>query len=311
MDNIYIKYLIIIIAVLMVVCILIVVHDMNCVKVRKYVIPVAGLEKTWHFVFLSDLHNMSFGKNNSRLAARIKKLKPDAVLSGGDLYNSKPGAGYNNAVELIKKLCENFPVYMTNGNHETKTKLYPKDFDHQYEKYTEELKAAGAVYLVNDYIDIEDTNIRLTAYELDHGYFRHFIRKRLDTVQIENVVGRAAEGKINVLMAHHPIYLKNYAEWGASVVLSGHIHGGIVRIPWIYSRKKAERGEEKSGTGIRMRGIIAPMIWLFPIFDGGLFKRGNTTMILSRGLGTHSIPVRFFNPCELVEVVMEPVKQAH
>ena len=64
-------------------------------------------------------------------------------------------------------------------------------------------------------------------------------------------------------------------------MLSGHVHGGIIRLPFL-------------------GGVISPALILFPKYDGGKYDIADKTLILSRGLGTHSIPVRMFNPGEMV-----------
>ena len=82
-------------------------------------------------------------------------------------------------------------------------------------------------------------------------------------------------------MAHNPDYFEEYAAWGADLVLSGHVHGGMMRLPIL-------------------GGVVSPAFKLFPKYDGGLFQQGKSTMILSRGLGMHTIPIRIFNPGELI-----------
>ena len=71
------------------------------------------------------------------------------------------------------------------------------------------------------------------------------------------------------------------------LVLSGHVHGGIMRLPFL-------------------GGVISPTLRLFPRYDGGLFREDGSTMILGRGLGSHTIPIRIFNPGELIVVDLEP-----
>ena len=84
------------------------------------------------------------------------------------------------------------------------------------------------------------------------------------------------------------MYFDYYAKWGADLVLSGHVHGGLLRLPII-------------------GGVISPQIKLFPKYTGGLYKLNKAVMIVSRGLGTHTIRFRFFNPPELV--VVHPVNR--
>ena len=73
------------------------------------------------------------------------------------------------------------------------------------------------------------------------------------------------------------------------MVLSGHVHGGIMRLPLL-------------------GGVIAPSYRLFPKYDGGIFRHGKSWMLLGRGLGSHTLPFRFFNPAELHEVILKPIE---
>lgn len=99
---------------------------------------------------------------------------------------------------------------------------------------------------------------------------------------IESLIGEKTN-IYTILVAHNPEYFDDYAEWGANLVLSGHIHGGMVRLPYL-------------------GGVISPKVRLFPEYDAGLFEKNGSYMILSRGLGMHTIPVRINNRAELVEV---------
>ncbi len=97
---------------------------------------------------------------------------------------------------------------------------------------------------------------------------------------MEQYLGAAGKDCFNILLAHNPEYFKEYQEWGADLVMSGHVHGGIARLPLL-------------------GGVIAPSLQLFPAYDAGLFQRGKSHMVLTRGLGTHHIRLRFFNIPEI------------
>ena len=97
---------------------------------------------------------------------------------------------------------------------------------------------------------------------------------------MKEILGEADEDYFNILLAHNPQYFKEYAGWGADLTLAGHIHGGLVRLPLL-------------------GGVVSPMVSFFPKYDGGTFFENGKEMILSRGLGTHTIPIRMFNPGEL------------
>ena len=83
------------------------------------------------------------------------------------------------------------------------------------------------------------------------------------------------------MIAHNPIFANSYLDWGADLVLSGHLHGGVVRLP---------------GIG----GIITPDFTLFPKFSGELTKVNDASVVVSKGIGIHTIKVRLFNPAEVV-----------
>ena len=104
---------------------------------------------------------------------------------------------------------------------------------------------------------------------------------------LTKILGEPRADACQILIAHNPLYFEEYAAWGADVVVSGHVHGGIMRLPLL-------------------GGVLSPNLSLFPKYDGGRFELGKSSLLLSRGLGTHTVPLRIFNPGELV--VVEIVK---
>ena len=106
---------------------------------------------------------------------------------------------------------------------------------------------------------------------------------RYPSVKSRERIGEAPPDGFTILLPHHPDYIGEYAAWGADLVLAGHLHGGQMRLP---------------GIG----GLIAPGFKLFPPYTKGRYALGKTEMIVSPGLGTHTIPFRVFNPRELVIV---------
>ena len=101
---------------------------------------------------------------------------------------------------------------------------------------------------------------------------------------MRSILGRCDTETYTILLAHNPDYFPQYGAWGADLVCSGHVHGGVARVPFWG------------------KGMISPSLRLFPQYDGGVFSEGKSTMLLSRGLGMHTIPFRLFNPAELLLV---------
>ena len=255
-------------------------------KVKHYEIKSQKLnrvEEEIRIMFLSDLHGHEYGKDNEVLLEKIQENKPDLILCGGDMIVGKEGYDCAGVTVFIKKLRKIAPVYCANGNHEERVRLNPDKYGDIYKPYKEELVKNGIVYLENDACEIEVNGavLEITGMELPPECYGHTGLKKIKQEQITEKVGYADKEKYNILMAHHPAYMEHYKRWGADLTLSGHLHGGVVRIP---------------GLG----GVISPQMGLFPKYSGGHFKEDEMDIVVSRGLGTHTINIRLFNVAELI-----------
>ncbi len=264
----------------------VIIRDMNRFVVAPYEIRSRKIKKKYTFVMLSDLHNKSFGIRNDRLIKAVVDCHPDSIITAGDMYTSKKGTGFDNALALLEALSNRFPVYIANGNHESKTQIKPDDFDNMYGQFVDRLASLGLRPLVNERLALPEINIDLCGLQIGQEYFGHFTKKEMTETYMDKL-GKANRDCFQILIAHNPVYFKKYADWGADLVLSGHIHGGIVRLPWL-------------------GGVISPTATFFPKYDGGRFQEGTSTMILGRGLSTHTLPIRMWNPGEIVLVTLLP-----
>lgn len=265
----------------------VIIRDMNRFVIVPYEVRSGKIKEKYTFIMLSDLHNKSYGRGNEKLVRAIADCHPDSVMTAGDMYTSKEGTGFDNALALLEALSKQFPVYVANGNHEHKTSESRKAFGDMYERYMERLQACGVRTLVNEHLILPDKNIDLCGCQIGRKYFKHFTKREMPPEYMEHLVGKANRDRFQILLAHNPVYFEEYARWGADLVLSGHVHGGIVRLPFL-------------------GGVISPAFTLFPQYDGGRFERGDSTMLLGRGLGTHTLPVRMWNPGEIVLVTLLP-----
>lgn len=281
--------ILLLIGVILLFFILIMVIDGNRFVVRKYVIDTPKIGKDFRFVLLSDLHNKQYGRNNSKLIQKIKELNPDAVLVAGDMLTAKPLCGYQVPVALFNGLEGKYPVYYGIGNHEYRMKIYSETYGNAYEEYKKELQKTGVTVLENNSIDMPEFNICIQGVMIKRSYYKRFVKCKMDASYLNREIGKPDSNKMQIFLAHNPDYFKEYAEAGADIVLSGHVHGGVMRLPVL-------------------GGVISPKCTLFPKYDGGLFQHKDSTMILSRGLGMHTIPVRIFNPGELVFVHLKSCK---
>lgn len=261
--------------------------DCHRFVVREYTCRDRRLQKPLKLVQLSDLHNSTFGAHNEKLLRAIYRQEPDIIVVSGDMYTSLLGSDIIPAKELLLTLAKEFPIYYANGNHEQKTKDQPEEFGTLYEDYRNELEEAGVHFLSNESAYLPEYHLRMYGLEIDREYYRKFRTQILGMEKVREYLGTKEEASYGVLIAHNPDFFADYAAWGADLVLSGHVHGGLMRLPFL-------------------GGVIAPSMKLFPKYDGGRFEEGASVMILSRGLGSHTLPIRIFNPGELVVVKLTP-----
>lgn len=284
-----IKGAVIFIIIIFVLCLLISVIDCNRFVTVEYEIISDKLTRPCRLVLLSDLHNKSFGKDNEKLIEKIDGISPDGILVAGDMLTATKDKDFTQALSLMKRLAAKYKIYYGMGNHEYRLKLYPDQYGGMYEGYMRGLSDAGIIPLVNENTYLPEYNLSVCGAEIDRCYYKRLCKFPMDSGYLAKILGQPRTDTCQLLIAHNPAYFEEYAAWGADVVVSGHVHGGIMRLPLL-------------------GGVLSPGLTLFPKYDGGRFENGHSTMILSRGLGTHTIPLRIFNPGELIVIKLQPDK---
>lgn len=257
------------------------VYDSNRFVVRKHAVADARIKRDCRAVLLTDLHNKRYGRDNEALLAEIRRQQPDFVFIAGDVLTAKKNVDTEPALRLLEALAREYPIYYGNGNHEHRLKLYPEVYGDAAERYGAGLARIGVEPLVNRHAELPEYGISVYGAEIDKSFYRRFRLGDMGPEYLKGILGQAPADRYTVLLAHNPDYFPQYAAWGADMVLSGHVHGGVARVPFWG------------------RGVLSPAMRFFPRYDGGIFRRENAVMVLSRGLGTHTIPVRIFNPAEL------------
>lgn len=288
------KILIIMFAILLVAVLAEIYRELHSFQVTRYTVASDKLSegKRGRVIFLSDLHNHLYGEKNKNLLKSVENEKPDYILIGGDMLVGKNGYTYDVAEEFVKSLARICPVYYANGNHEQRMKEQPDKYEQSYEKYKESLTASGIHFLENESVSVhlDRGQVVISGLEIPKECYTHFRKTPMRGGAIEERIGGCSPDRYQILLAHNPSYMREYLEWGADLILSGHLHGGIVRIPGI-------------------AGILAPNFELFPKYSGDMYKEGKQTVIVSKGLGSHTIPVRFLNPAEIVVIDLEGTKK--
>ena len=278
----------------------VIVFDTSRFTVSSYEIESDKIRKDVRVVFLSDLHCKMYGEGGTFLLEKIRELSPQLILIGGDMITARPGKKTETVEKFLKELNKSFPMVYAFGNHELRLKLYPENYGDTWDRYTEALAESGITITENGVFSLEGTGINVISFSAERRFYKRMKETVMDSSYIEETVGRPDPSAYNILLAHNPVYSEVYAAYGADMTLCGHLHGGLVRIPVPGSREKREKGAHV------MRGVFSPKISLFPKYDGGKFDIDGHLVIVSRGLGTHSIPIRVFNPGELVVIDLKP-----
>lgn len=262
------------------ICLISCIIDTHRFVIREYTVTSPKVRKDIRFVLLADLHDKDYGDHNKKLIDAIDELHPDAILAAGDILNGLSGHKNDHAYELIRDLSERYPLYYGLGNHEYRLKIYPKTYGSMWDDYVSRLDQIGVHMMDNERTVLDDAGIDIAAVTVDRIYYRRFEQSRMTVDVMNDYVGHADTDRFQLLIAHNPEYFESYAGWGADLTVSGHVHGGIMRLPLI-------------------GGFISPRLFSFPKYSGGEYERDGHKMIVSCGLGTHTIHVRVFNPAEL------------
>lgn len=252
----------------------------NIPVVRKIRINNPEL-KGIRIVQLSDLHRKKFGSFNSSLVRKIKKLNPSLVMMTGDMV-SRQRTDIQPLEFLLSSCSRICPVYYALGNHEN-------DMDSRdFRQLVAVISKSGAVLLKNQSADIsvDGRMMHITGLCFQRENFRNaqggFTGLKPYLIGDMNEAVGYKGSEYTILLAHNPLYLDTYASWGAELVLSGHVHGGIVRLPFI-------------------GGLLSPERKFFPKYSAGIYKKDNTTMYVNCGLGKF----RMFNPPEITLIEFE------
>ena len=224
---------------------------------------------------VSDLHNAEFGAGNEKLLERLRRAEPDIIVITGDLVDSRR-TDISAAAAFAEAACDIAPVYYVTGNHEARL-----DFEEDIEPA---LSASGVRVLRNEAVYLERGGARIMLAGMDDP---GFTSGGTAAERARSELERLPETEIyTVLLAHRPELIETYADYGADLVLSGHAHGGQVRLPFA-------------------GGLFAPGQGLFPEYDAGLYEYGGTDLVVSRGLGNSLFPLRFNNRPELVVITLK------
>ncbi|MCD8021415.1 MAG: metallophosphoesterase [Lachnospiraceae bacterium] len=257
------------------------------ITTREYEVIIDDLNSSVRIVCIADLHGKQFGEGNIRLISKIEAQEPDAIFVVGDMID--PDATAEDAeqfIELVSVLQEIAPVFVSNGNHEQ-----------EYIETTGEdlfgrIAALGVTVVDDNFVDVElaGSTLRiggtldyLCGYGLEEG----------ETSPLLEMMDEFDDTDLpKILLAHMPFSAllgSGYTDWDIDLVVSGHTHGGLIRIPFV-------------------GGLYAPP-WeeWWPKYDMGCFElENNTKMVITSGLSGYKYIPRIFNLPEVCVIMLTP-----
>ncbi len=219
---------------------------------------------------LGDLHGTAFGEDNEALLSAVAEQEPEYIFLVGDLLDAfrETPAGY--AAETAAALAAIAPTYYVTGNHEWAIGGVPE--------LKETLEANGVTVLTNRHAALErcgDTVI-LAGIDDPNGYAD---QKSPEEVATEVYADRG--DPFWILLAHrNNLFESRYSLLGADLVVSGHGHGGLIRLPFT-------------------DGLISTDHTFFPSYTAGLYEKNGSALFVTRGLGNSGRTFRLFNRPEV------------
>lgn len=255
--------------------------------VRNYEETSPLLEGSVRLALLTDLHAGIYGNGQETLLRALRREEPDVILLAGDIADDEvPDDG---VWMLLSEIGSEYPCFYVSGNHEF--------WSGRAEELKQEIEAYGVTVLEGEGRMLEVNGTKLQIFGVDDpdrfGDGTHW----LNGVSAEWMSQLAAceasrvEGVYSVLMSHRPELVQEYEDSGFDLVVSGHAHGGQIRIPLL------------------LNGLFAPNQGWVPRYAGGRYALGDTAMIVSRGLCRNALP-RLFNRPELVIIEIGPSYQS-
>lgn len=258
-------------------------RDNTLIKVSKYEIKNDKIPKEFNkfkIVHLSDFHSYGFGKDNVKLLEKINDEHPNIIVMTGDMVN-KYDENFEKFLNLAEALSKKHNIYYIVGNHEVRLKENDLKF------IIQKLKEFGIKILSDDKITIMKKKDHINIYGIDIPLQYYKVINKHSNIEevINKILNKCNEKEYNILLAHNPLYFDTYAKNNVDLTLSGHVHGGMIKLPFIGA-------------------LLSPERKFFPKYSSGVYEVNNKKLIVSTGIG-HSKPgIRLFNMPEIVSITL-------
>lgn len=247
---------------------------------RTYTVVSPKLTAEVRLAVVTDFHSSD---NADDVVAMVASCAPDAVLLVGDMFDDDTqNRPTERTLLLMRQLSAQYPCYYVSGNHEAWT----GEMDALYQQ-TEE---AGVTVLRMSSGVLTVRGQRIALCGVPDPYEMVYSGAPDTEEQLRQALEDVDSADFTVLLAHRPELLAKYAQFPLDLVVSGHAHGGQVRIPGV------------------LNGLYAPNQGWFPKLAGGAYTQDGTTLIVSRGLAVRTRLPRIFNRPEVVLVRCVPAE---
>lgn len=238
-------------------------------EINRFDIVSSKIDKNIKIMLMSDMHNREISE---RIVKAISEEEPDYIIMSGDMINESI-KDTENFIKLLDRI-DSDKIYYTFGNHEDELSETDK------EEYYKILKKYKINLLNNKSVKLSN-NIILSGFDIPYDFYK-FMGKKITKKDMSEYLNKCEIDKYNILVAHNPLWNEYYKEFDYDLCLSGHVHGGMFRFPFI-------------------GGIFSPDYKFFPKYTKGKYKVGDMTSIVSGGLGySKRIKMRILNPGEVV-----------
>lgn len=224
-------------------------------------------------VELADLHGRVFGRGSRSLLAAVRRAEPDLICIDGDLFDEHTDLAM--LPPLLRGLCAIAPVYYVTGNHEWRVP--------GLRGILAQMRACGVTVLQDDWRVLRRGEDALIVAGTDDPCGP--AERKTPAELIADIRAEAGEAAFLLLLAHRNDQLPQWSALGVQAVLAGHCHGGVVRLPFV-------------------GGLFGTDRRLFPAWDAGLYRQGETALYVSRGLGYTNVHFRLFNRPEVAVIVL-------
>lgn len=224
-------------------------------------------------VELADLHGRVFGRGSRRLLAAVRRAEPDLICIDGDLFDEHTDLAM--LPPLLRGLCAIAPVYYVTGNHEWRVP--------GLRGILAQMRTCGVTVLQDDWRVLRRGEDALIVAGTDDPCGP--AERKTPAELIANIRAEAGEAAFLLLLTHRNDQLPQWSALGVQAVLAGHCHGGVVRLPFV-------------------GGLFGTDRRLFPAWDAGLYRQGETALYVSRGLGYTNVHFRLFNRPEVAVIVL-------